>query len=252
MIKSDLTIVTVVKDYSEGLDRTIRSVRAQNIDHSFNIFHIFCDGGSQPGEFARIRELIGDETRIISRKDSGIYAGMNKGLEIIESGWVLFLNAGDTFSTPDSLGSIIRILDESKSGFLQFKCTYDDGLDRPLRPYSWFSLYAGFSMHAHPALFFKRELFKDIFFDESFRIAADLKFVLQAMKIRELEFSSHSVSHFESSGISSTEIEMMINEMNRVRLELKPVWLPKAILSLWNSWTASRNRYLRRKSNFIK
>ncbi len=247
MQSNHLTIITIVKNYSDGLNRTVQSVRSQIVDDSFTFVHIFCDGGSEPSEVASILEIISDDSKMISRIDSGIYSGMNKGLNKVDSGWILFLNAGDTFLAKDSLQRVMRILDKSETGFFQFKSRYDDGFDRPVKPYTWLSLYLGFSMHAHPSLFLRREFFDKISFDEKYRIAGDFKFVLEAMKIRDLEFSNLPVTRFEGDGISSRQVDRMIEEMNQIRLDLKPFLIPKILIKIWNLWAGYRNRYLRGK-----
>lgn len=99
-----LSIVTVVLDDPAGLEATVRSVAEQ----TFRDFeYIVIDGGSGPPTqevLGRFREVI---TTLVSEPDEGLYHAMNKGLDRARGAWIQFLNAGDTFLSPQALGAFM-------------------------------------------------------------------------------------------------------------------------------------------------
>ena len=72
-----LSIITINLNKREGLDETLKSVRAQ----TFRDFEqIVVDGGSTDGSSDVIRANESSIARWVSEHDSGIYYAMNKGV----------------------------------------------------------------------------------------------------------------------------------------------------------------------------
>lgn len=94
------SIITVCYNSADNLAKTIASVDSQ----TFNLYeHIIIDGASTD----RTPEILAaaDKSRrvIVSEPDHGIYDAMNKGLGRAEGTYLIFLNAGDTFHSQDTL-----------------------------------------------------------------------------------------------------------------------------------------------------
>ena len=105
-----ITIVTVVYNGQEHLEKTIFSVINQTYD---NIEYIIIDGGSSDNTIDIIQR---HENRIdywISEKDEGIYSAMNKASGLANGKWINFMNCGDTFCN-DKVISNIKFSDYSK------------------------------------------------------------------------------------------------------------------------------------------
>ncbi len=236
------SIITIEKEYPDGLLRTLQSVASQVIPKEMAFSNLICEG--KPGTAQNlIQELgISDRSRICSSSDSGLYNGMNRGLNCVSNGWVLFLNAGDTLESNGALGKIFQILSCSNSAVVQFKSNYSDGSQRPLVPYSRLSLFLGRNMHIHPALCINLDVIGDVRFDERFRIAADYKMVNELIKVHRFQFSSEVISNFEGGGISSSSTDILIREMNLVRNLVSPRLIPKKSVTLWNLFFSYRIR----------
>src|SRR5688572_31892096 len=87
-----ISIVTVVLNASETLERTLRSVFDQGLD---DLDYVVIDGGSTDGSLDIIRRY---ESRIAhwrSEPDQGLYDAMNKAVRVAKGKWVLFLGADD-------------------------------------------------------------------------------------------------------------------------------------------------------------
>lgn len=105
------SIITVTFNAAATLPYTLESVRAQ----SFTDYeHLIMDGNSSDStvELARDGDSSG-RTKVFSEPDSGLYDAMNKGLDRASGKYLIFLNAGDTFHTSDTLKLIARAITEN-------------------------------------------------------------------------------------------------------------------------------------------
>lgn len=98
-----ISIVTVVYDDAEGLERTIRSVL--NLDYA-NVEYIVIDGAS-PDSTQKILRRYSDQIDVlVSEPDEGIYDAMNKGIKEAGGEFLIFMNAGDEFASKDVLSKV--------------------------------------------------------------------------------------------------------------------------------------------------
>lgn len=95
-----ISIVTVTFNAEKVLEPTLRSVDSQSMN---DYEHIIVDGSSSDGTLALLSRYSDPRRHIYSKPDKGIYHGMNRGLDYASGKYVIFLNAGDRFATPDTL-----------------------------------------------------------------------------------------------------------------------------------------------------
>jgi len=89
-----ISIITVVRNGREVIERTIQSVLDQRYP---NIEYIVIDGGSTDGTVDIIKRYASRISYWVSEPDKGIYDAMNKALDHVRGEGHLFLNAGDYF-----------------------------------------------------------------------------------------------------------------------------------------------------------
>lgn len=94
------SIITVTYNAEDTLPPTLQSVAGQTCDL---YEHIVVDGDSTDGTLKVLREFQTPLMRFHSGPDKGIYDAMNKGLAEAKGDYVVFLNAGDTFHSPETL-----------------------------------------------------------------------------------------------------------------------------------------------------
>ena len=93
-----ITVITITFNAESCLVPTMESVSNQ----TFRDFeHLIIDGASRDNTVSIARRYA--NTRILSEPDNGLYDAMNKGLSMAKGKYVLFLNAGDSFHSPDTL-----------------------------------------------------------------------------------------------------------------------------------------------------
>ena len=79
MQKLLLSVITVVKNDEENIQKTIKSVISQK---DINYEYIIIDGDSKDETLKKINKYKNKIHKIISEKDNGIYYAMNKGIII--------------------------------------------------------------------------------------------------------------------------------------------------------------------------
>lgn len=95
-----ISIVTITYNAGAELVPTMVSVDQQTFrDYE----HLIIDGASTDDTLEVATRLRNPNLRIISEPDKGLYDAMNKGLKFATGKYVLFLNAGDAFHSPDTL-----------------------------------------------------------------------------------------------------------------------------------------------------
>ncbi|MDE6048976.1 MAG: glycosyltransferase [Paramuribaculum sp.] len=103
-MKPLFSIITVTFNASSTLSPTLKSVGEQ----SFTDFeHLIIDGASSDNtvDIAQA-SAVPEKTKIFSEPDFGLYDAMNKGIDKATGEYLIFLNAGDTFHSADSLQKI--------------------------------------------------------------------------------------------------------------------------------------------------
>lgn len=100
-----ISIVTVVYNAKENLEKTIRSVRQQTYS---DIEFVVIDGASTDGTLDLIKKNKDLIDVIISEPDEGLYYAMNKGKDNAEGDFALFMNAGDEFVEETCIAEVAR------------------------------------------------------------------------------------------------------------------------------------------------
>ena len=99
-----ITIITVVLNDQENIEKTILSILNQNYK---NIEYIIIDGKSEDKTIEIIRKHINKIKIFKSENDKGIYDAFNKGLDLASGDLIGFVNSGDTL-TKESLNYLVK------------------------------------------------------------------------------------------------------------------------------------------------
>lgn len=97
------SIITITYNAEKVLSPTLLSVRAQSC-RCFE--HIIIDGASSDSTLLIARRDGIDGIKIFSEPDRGLYDAMNKGIARATGKYLIYLNAGDAFASPDSMARL--------------------------------------------------------------------------------------------------------------------------------------------------
>lgn len=110
------SIITVTYNAESTLPVTLQSVDRQTCR---NFEHWIIDGASTDRTVRIANTNKPDERHVFSAKDRGLYDAMNRGMEMSTGTYLIFLNSGDRFHSPDTLACIEKaIVDNDYPGIV--------------------------------------------------------------------------------------------------------------------------------------
>lgn len=202
--KMTYSIITVVLNSKELLENTIQSVLKQ----SYRDFeYIIIDGQSTDGTLELIKSYQQKDARIryISEKDSGIYNAMNKGIQMAQKEYMLFMGAGDIFYDDHILELVShKVGADVVYGFGFFS----SGKYKGKRIGGKMNKMEILLDHciAHQATYVKTELMKEFGFNENYKIFADQDFLIHMYcDKRKFCYINAPLCFYDGNGVSGQE-----------------------------------------------
>lgn len=183
-----LSIITITYQAEAYLERTLKSVFEQGCAE--DIDYIVVDGASKDRTLDIIETNKNQINQFISEKDAGIYDAMNKGIQLAKGDYLLFLNAGDTFASADTLKNILSELSANPDvlyGEAVFVNNEGEklGLRSEVTPHrlpvnlTWRDFRFGMLI-CHQAFIAKRSI--SPLFDLSYKLSSDIDWEIQVLK----------------------------------------------------------------------
>ncbi len=189
------TVATVTYNAAAVIKRTLDSVGEQDYPY---VEHLVIDGNSHDGtvaEFLHYQERNAREARhevnAVSEPDKGIYDAMNKALAMATGDFIIFLNAGDRFHSPDVLSRIAACVDGdtgvvygdtdivgSDGGFIRHR-----RLSPPKRLTS--RSFLNGMLVCHQAFFARLSVAKKVNYNLRYRFSADYDWCIRVMRKAE-------------------------------------------------------------------
>ena len=187
-----------------------------------------------------------------SEPDNGIYHAMNKGICMAQGEYIHFLNSGDWLVDKHVVEDMLNFLNpltpspSPRGEGLGVRCDVLIGNVIAVRPdgkvrykknnpdVSLYTFYRG--TIEHTSAYIRRDLFdKYGLYDENLKIVSDWKWYLQVVGLNKacVQFTDRYVTCFDTSGISSTNLQLDKSERRRVLEEL----LPAAVLADYDKYT---------------
>lgn len=197
-----LTIVTIVKDHSEGLLKTLRSVAFQTYkDYEY----IVVDGASEDGTLEVIKEHSQLFSKILYGPDKGIYDAMNKGLDSAEGEYIIFMNAGDVFASESSLEDVFSSVNGNYD-VIYGDYTVNYGYTRKyIVGLKCGEIWKGM-LTSHQATLVRTEIAKKYRFDLGYRLGADFDMIYRIYRDGGLfGYVPVEIAETESGGLSDTK-----------------------------------------------
>ena len=177
-----ISIITITYNAEKELPATMKSVAMQ----SFKDFeHLIIDGASKDETIKTACEFGTENLIVKSEPDKGLYDAMNKGLREATGKYILFLNAGDAFHSPDTLEKY------AEAAYLNPDIIYGDTVivneaREVLRPRHLaapenltFKSFSNGMLVCHQAFMVKRELAPE--YDLSYRFSADYDWTVKCL-----------------------------------------------------------------------
>jgi glycosyltransferase involved in cell wall biosynthesis len=217
MLKPNFTIVTVCKNCIDDLKKTVKSVVSQNYEQ---LDYIIIDSDSNDGTKKFLASLP-SSIRFISEIDSGIADAFNKAISMAKGDSLLFLNAGDVFTSSSTLSTICNLIPSNVS--INESIIYGDFITENKDGTSYVQadhtkLYLSNSIN-HQSAFVGTNIYKKINYDNRLILGMDYDFWLKCLKSNYKFIKIDApIAIFCLGGRSSSPIYLIHNEMIRFYL----------------------------------
>lgn len=216
-----VTVVTVCRNALPLLRKTVESVVSQTFP---DIEYVVIDGSSTDGTKEYVKSL-GDKVDVfISEPDNGIYDAMNKGIANAHGEWIIFMNAGDTFYSDDTVAQVFGGEDYSEYGVVYGDVAKKVGdaeeliVKKASAPHNSHRMF-----FCHQSAFYRREDLKHTLFDTRHRMSADIHQVKRlyksGVKFCQLDMP---IAIFDTSGVSNVRRSTGLRDNISVVNELDP------------------------------
>ena len=236
-LKPKFSIITVTYNAASVITPTLQSIAAQSYR---NFEFLLIDGGSSDNTVEIVRNSGIEIAVLVSERDKGLYDAMNKGIARATGDYLCFLNAGDSFHTPDVLEKMVAsIADREQLPDILYGETSEVNEERQFvrmrrlqapEKLDWRSFRNGMLV-CHQAFFAKREIAPS--YDLTYRLSADVDWCIRVMKVSKDIVNTHiiivdylqnglSLQHHRASLIERFKI--MAKHYGTVQTVLRHLW----------------------------
>lgn len=262
-----LSIITINYNNAEGLRKTLASVAAQTYKQ---IEHVIVDAASSDGSVDMIKEYAEEAAYPVSwssKKDKGVYNGMNIGILRATGDYIQILNSGDILAAPDVTERMISELDSlnAKRSSLNDDSiailygnmlkSYDGKtiINRDTcgngmyTPESFLYFYKG--TLNHDCAYIRRDLFdKYGLYNEKMKICSDWEWYVKAIALggEKAIYTNIDVTIFDMNGVSESHGKN-VDLIKKERREYLKKILPATILHDYDAFSFPMLQYQRLK-----
>lgn len=233
MGKKKLSIITINFNNAEGLKRTLVSVATQTYR---DIEHIIVDAASTDRSVDVIKEYADKADYPVlwsSKKDKGIYNGMNIGIQCATGEYIQILNSGDILAAPDVTVRMMAALEAqndemSRTNVLNEPLSLNDGVailyGNMLKSYDGKTIInrdtCGGDMYTpesflyfykgtlnHDCAYIRRDLFEKYgLYNEEMKICSDWEWYVKAIALggEKAVYTNIDVTIFDMNGVSES------------------------------------------------
>ena len=183
---------------------------------------------------------------VMSEPDKGLYDAMNKGIRVATGNYILFLNAGDTFPSADTLENIGAVVGEGETlpSVLYGDTDIVDNEGNvighrhhsaPVR-LTWRSFMRGMLV-CHQAFYARTDLARQTPYNLSYRFSADVDWCIRIMKLGgsqglQTRNTGMVVAHFLEGGVSRKNHRDSLKERFEI-MRCHYGLVPTVVMHLW-------------------
>ena len=217
-----LSIVTITYNNPEELLNTYNSLESFRIAGGQ---HIIVNGGTT------IKRLIGDDCLLLEEPDRGIYDALNKGIELVQTPYLMLIHSGDLFvATLNVLEEQITTMNEKRLDILLNDCTIEFGTGRRLmssknwKPWM-FKLGA---QPPHPPTIYRKSLVEHLEYDINHPVIADFDYLERIFKnIPKYDKGNQILVFMSQGGATSSGLQSFFyvnKQFKKLKGPVKMLW----------------------------
>jgi glycosyltransferase involved in cell wall biosynthesis len=231
-----VTYVTVVRNNTKTLARTIESVQSQTYA---NVEHVVLDGASTDGTLELIRQYADRIDYFASEPDQGLYHAINKAIPLARGQLICILNSDDWLE-PEAAEIAVHRIGDCTGAALLLTAANVRGADVRMEWYPAFVHPGSYFMCAndcHNGIYATRETYERSGpYDTSYKITADFKWIMTCMEVDATFVYTREVTVNYSLGGTSGDVRQHSIECMRVVGERFPFLSPTDITGLYHAF----------------
>ena len=218
-----LSVATITWNAEKTLEQTLKSVQEQTYPY---LEHLIVDGASRDGTVELVRRYAGEKVRWISEPDRGLYDAMNKAIGLASGDYLCFLNAGDTFFSPDTVEEMMHSFDKNELPDILYGETAivdNEGAFLHMRrlkapdKLTWKSFKQGMVV-CHQAFIVKRELAEP--YNLSYCFSSDFDWCIRMMKkATSIHNTRLTLINYLNEGMTTVNRKASLKERYRIMVK---------------------------------
>lgn len=209
-----ISIVTAVYNGASSIADCLQSVASQTYSE---VEHLILDGASSDRTTDVVRDFGGEQVRLISEADDGLYDALNKGVRLAEHDIVGLLHADDLLGSDSVLSAVANAFAEDAN----LEAVYGDLLyvdaedtSKVVRywkagQYSRGRFLQGW-MPPHPTLFLRKSAYERVGpFKTHLNISADYEFMLRGFHVHgfKAQYLPQVITRMRLGGMSNRNLK---------------------------------------------
>ena len=215
-----VSIVTIVKNHAEGLQKTVSSILSQDFQ---NWQLLIVVGSSIDTTLMNAKAFSLNDSRITvtEERTAGIYPAMNYGLELATAPFVSFMNAGDLFASSTVLSELLQEMIGADVGILIGGHIIEGKRNANMHSRSKITeLSFAFNRRSgcHQAMLFRTNRLLEVGgFNLEYSLASDFYGVLAVLKTSQGLWIPKIVAQIEPGGAADKGIQLVLKEKHQIR-----------------------------------
>jgi putative colanic acid biosynthesis glycosyltransferase len=235
-----ISIIITVLNGAKTIEACLESIAMQTFtDYEL----VLVDGGSKDQTVELINKCFIKNKTLKVVPGIGLYAGLNMGIKESVGKWLYFLGADDALHSKNTLNKVVDAINHKRPDTRvivgEVKFMKQNYVHRPMFGPAYLMRH---QVH-HQGVFYDRDLFKALLYDETMRIASDYEFNLKlALLGIAHEAMNFIICDFGGDGVSENQMKRGYAEMQQIHRRLF-----KGLLGNW----VVNYFWLRRKTGAI-
>ncbi len=209
------SIITITWNAEATIGVTLDSVQSQSCK---SYEYIVIDGLSSDATLSLINDRKGLVAKLVSERDAGLYDAMNKGIDRATGEYLIFLNAGDTFYSAETLADIAQQIGDNRPDIIYGETALVDSnrqflaMRRLQTPevLDWHSFKHGMLV-CHQAFIAKRTIVPH--YNCDYRLSSDFDWCIRCMQRSKERYNTHlTLINYLNEGVTTRNMKQSLKE----------------------------------------
>ena len=205
-----ISVITTTYNSEKYIEENLKALLSQTYK---NFEHIIFDNCSTDNTIKIINKYKDYRTKLFIEKDDGIFFGLNKCLKKIKGDLIFLYCSDDQIINNNLFYEISKVYRSNKDVISTNVNIVNNKTNKIIRLWKSPTTVNNFILPAHTGLFIG-EYYKDIYFDENYKIASDFKYLRKILNDKKIKYKPLNIlSINQRDGGNSTKLANQFRKM---------------------------------------